>query len=38
MHNETKQAIKNGIALGLIIAVYALIGALGAAELMRMYP
>lgn len=38
MHNDIKHAIKAGIAWGIIIAVYALIGALGAIELMRMYP
>jgi hypothetical protein len=37
MNSETKQAIKAGIAWGIIIAAYALIGALGAIELMRMY-
>jgi len=38
MNNETKQAIKAGIAWGIIIAAYALIGALGAIQIMRMYP
>jgi hypothetical protein len=38
MNSETKQAIKTGIAWGIIIAAYALLGALGAIELMRMYP
>ena len=38
MNSETKQAIKAGIAWGIIIAVYALIGALGAIQIMRIYP
>jgi hypothetical protein len=38
MHNETKQAIRNGIAWGIVLAAFALLGALFAIELMRMYP
>jgi hypothetical protein len=38
MSNETKRAIREGIALGIILAASGLLGALFAIELMRMYP
>jgi hypothetical protein len=38
MNSETKQAIRNGIAWGIVLATFGLLGALFAIELMRMYP
>ena len=38
MHKDIKQAIRNGIAWGIVLSACGLLGALFALELMRMYP